>query len=103
MTQAWIPNPVRREVSISAAGTCHHCGLTASTVKVDRWSIPRFYDSDGIPYELDHLIPRSEGGATTVENVVLSCRTCNRSRKRVTRVHQEALDSLVEAIGRSGS
>ncbi len=30
--------------------------------------------------QLDHLIPRSRGGADSADNAVLSCRTCNSSR-----------------------
>lgn len=29
------------------------------------------------PLEVDHLIPRSKGGANGLENLALSCRSCN--------------------------
>jgi hypothetical protein len=33
----------------------------------------------------EHLIPRSEGGATNVENIAAACRYCNSTRARAKR------------------
>lgn len=42
-------------------------------------------DADGGKYlEYDHILPRSEGGTNTVENIQLLCRMCN--LKKGTRV-----------------
>lgn len=30
--------------------------------------------------EMDHIVPESRGGATTVSNITLACRRCNRSK-----------------------
>jgi 5-methylcytosine-specific restriction endonuclease McrA len=43
-------------------GVCHHCG-----VKVEKG-------------EIDHLHPWSRGGTDEPDNLVLSCRSCNRSK-----------------------
>jgi 5-methylcytosine-specific restriction endonuclease McrA len=33
---------------------------------------------------LDHLTPKSEGGADVVENLVLACRSCNSARRNLS-------------------
>jgi hypothetical protein len=30
-----------------------------------------------LPFEVEHITPRSHGGATTEDNLALSCRSCN--------------------------
>jgi 5-methylcytosine-specific restriction endonuclease McrA len=51
------------EKYISQDGCCHWCG-----VKV------------GLKFEIDHVIPISRGGHDTIENIVISCGKCNRSK-----------------------
>lgn len=33
------------------------------------------------PFEIDHVIPRIRGGENVLENVCVSCRFCNRSKR----------------------
>jgi hypothetical protein len=33
------------------------------------------------PFEVDHIIPRAKGGENTLENVIVSCRSCNRAKR----------------------
>jgi 5-methylcytosine-specific restriction endonuclease McrA len=33
------------------------------------------------PFEVDHVVPRIKGGENILENVVVACRRCNRSKK----------------------
>jgi len=54
-------NLARRAVFARDAWKCQYCGGLAETV--------------------DHLVPRSRGGAHSWENVVAACKKCN-SRKR---------------------
>mgnify|MGYP000945518126 CR=1 FL=1 len=51
----------RQNVFLRDENTCQYCGRT----------LPRSQ------LNLDHVIPRSQGGATTWENVVCSCIACN--------------------------
>ena len=60
-TKAKIPKAIRRAVLSRDNATCLECGSTQSPC-------------------LDHIIPESKGGETTVENLRVLCRTCN-SRK----------------------
>ncbi|MEW6614005.1 MAG: HNH endonuclease [Thermodesulfobacteriota bacterium] len=57
---------------------CRHCGekgelfFDGNTLKV----VDRYHNS----YEIDHIVPRSYGGLTEEDNLVLSCRECNRKK-----------------------
>lgn len=83
-----IPSEARRAVAIKYGcfpGStkdvgCYFCGLPG---KIHWWN-----RSDGKPsawvvfdLELDHLHPEVDGGANSAENLVLSCRSCNRGRR----------------------
>ena len=54
----------RRNIYARDGSTCQYCGKTGASSE----------------FNLDHVIPRSQGGKTTWENVVCSCVKCN-SRK----------------------
>lgn len=94
--QIWIPNPIRREVSLKSKGICYKCGVKATSATLDRWKIPKFFLNE-IPFEIDHIIELSKGGETTVKNLAISCRSCNRKRDKIenSKAHE-----LVEKINR---
>ena len=46
---------------------CVYCGATAET--------------SGAHLHLDHLTPKSQGGADVATNLVLACRSCNSARQ----------------------
>jgi 5-methylcytosine-specific restriction endonuclease McrA len=60
---------------------------------LDQWGIPRFYE-DKISFEFDHKLPEMFGGKTVLDNIVLSCRKCNRSRSRLTEQEINELEEL---------
>lgn len=37
--------------------------------------------ASGIKPEIDHVVPKSKGGLSTIDNLVLSCRRCNQKKK----------------------
>jgi hypothetical protein len=41
----------------------------------------------GVTFEVDHIVPRSAGGKTSLGNLCLSCPTCN--RHKAARTHAE--------------
>lgn len=55
-----IPASVRS--AVLSEGACAYCG------------------SDAGPFEIDHIYPWSRGGTNDRENLILSCRPCNRSK-----------------------
>ena len=57
----YIPDLVRQEVLERDGYKCKKCGS------------PSYL-------ELDHIIPRARGGATSVRNLQVLCRSCNRKK-----------------------
>lgn len=83
-----IPREARRALAVkygcqpgeTMQVTCYFCGMPG---RIHWWNL-----SDGRPsswvvfdLEIDHLEPEAIGGANSAENLVLSCRTCNRGRR----------------------
>ena len=75
------------------SSTCQYCGKVG--VFMMRFGKPAvlenpkninlsgmdFYNgSDVIKFEIDHIIPVIQGGMNIVDNLILSCRKCNRSK-----------------------
>jgi len=73
--------------------TCQYCGKQGEFI--NRYGKPtvvenpngidlqarEFYNGlDVIPFQIDHIIPISQGGQNTEDNLVLSCRHCNLSK-----------------------
>ena len=48
-----------------SAARCHICGLSAR---------------EGDPWQVDHIVPASRGGASTLDNLALAHASCNRRR-----------------------
>lgn len=63
MTSPRIPVDLRRRVAEQARFRCGYCLAREAVI--------------GRPMELDHLFPRSLGGATTEDNLWLACSLCN--------------------------
>jgi hypothetical protein len=58
----YIPQKLRQQVAERAAYRCEYCQAQRKVVMY---------------LEYDHIIPKSAGGKTTLENLALACRTCN--------------------------
>jgi hypothetical protein len=57
-----IPSNVRQAVLDRDDYICRYCGRRSQTI------------------EVDHVIPVSQGGTSTLDNLVTACRTCNRKK-----------------------
>ncbi len=66
MTPAKIPADLRQLVSDRAQGRCEYCLL--------------HQDFSIYTHEVDHIIAQKHGGPTTVDNLALSCLSCNRHK-----------------------
>lgn len=67
-----IPAVLRRKVVERANGFCEYCRSNSD-----------FSDS---PFDVEHIVPISEGGKTAIENLAFSCHGCNlyKSNKTAT-------------------
>lgn len=97
-TTTWIPNPIRRDLSIRSKGLCEMCKEKAKSFKQDRWGILRFYDQDAKSFEVDHILPIYKGGKTDMGNLRLVCRKCNRSRKRKTEEYEQVTNEIIKSF-----
>lgn len=61
-----IPDDLTKQAFDREEGRCYYCGLDMLSSLSLFWS-----------YEIDHVVARSENGPNTIDNVVLSCRSCN--------------------------
>jgi len=72
-----VPTSLRRRVATRASGCCAYCRSSERLM--------------GIAFEIDHIVPRSAGGATDFDNLCLSCPACN--RHKATRIQAVDPDS----------
>jgi len=61
---AYVPVDLQQEVRAQFANCCAYC-RTAEELTV-------------VTFEFEHIVPRSSGGETVLENLCLACPTCNR-------------------------
>lgn len=84
-----IPAATRRAVALAAGGVpgktvpafCSHCGAPGGIY----WPSNVRRKTPGawvalIDLEFDHVVPEFRGGSNDPENIVLSCRPCNRRK-----------------------
>lgn len=81
MTSGSIPALVRRRVVERASGLCEYCRSPQRL--------------SPITFELDHVVPRSSGGATDFDNLCLACGTCNGAKHARTRARDPKSRRLV--------
>lgn len=62
----YIPNALRRMVIERASGCCEYCLLSQ--------------EDSFLPHEVDHITSEKHRGATTDDNLCLSCFDCNRHK-----------------------
>ena len=65
ISKAIIPNTLRFDILKRDNFTCQYCGGKPPEVTL----------------EIDHIIPRSEGGETKLDNLITSCRKCNSGKR----------------------
>lgn len=68
-----VPQALRQPVNERARWRCEYCQTQQIVV---------------VEMEIDHIVPVSAGGATTMENLCLSCISCNAAKS----VHQDGID-----------
>jgi hypothetical protein len=61
-----VPEPIRQQVSQRANKLCEYCHAC------EQWQYVRF--------TVDHIIPLTQGGQDTLDNLALACFHCNRKK-----------------------
>jgi HNH endonuclease len=79
---AYISVELQRQIRNRFANCCAYC-LTAELLTATT-------------FEFEHIIPRSTGGETILENLCLSCPSCNRYKAN----RQSIIDSVTEEAAR---
>ena len=77
-----IPSKLKSQVVLRDKGICQICGKQGEIVDLG-WEIKTYenrHHSYRCTFEIDHIIPESKGGKTTLDNLQLLCRHCNRSK-----------------------
>src|SRR5262245_3208287 len=62
-----VPDSLRYQILKASGGRCALCGIS----------------KDERPIDVDHIIPRSRGGKTVLENLQALCSKCNRSKRNL--------------------
>lgn len=63
MATVHIPKALREQVRQRAGDRCEYC-------RTPTWLT-------GLQHEIDHIVPRAQGGSTTLDNLCLACPACN--------------------------
>ena len=61
-----VSDEVRRRVAARAGWVCEYCLLPE--------------EHSGYPHQVDHIVSRKHGGASTEDNLALACVACNRNK-----------------------
>ena len=77
---------LRRIVEQRAKGRCEYCRSLA------KYSTQRF--------SLEHIIPRSQGGATSLDNLALACQGCNNHKYNKTQSDDPVTNQPAELFHR---
>ena len=61
-----------------------------------------YCDADNVDLNLDHIIPKSRGGSSSLSNLVLSCYECNLIKGNLLphEIHDKMLSEKVKALRR---
>ena len=76
--QRFIPVEMKIAIIDRDNYKCCECGKYISTERDAR----RLVKQGSGMYHIDHIVPVNQGGRATMENLRLTCPTCNRTRKR---------------------
>jgi 5-methylcytosine-specific restriction endonuclease McrA len=81
MTDTHVPSELRRLVTGRASNCCEYCRY------------PGLYSAQAL--SIDHIVPRTSGGATLEDNLALSCHGCNGHKAALTTATDPVTGSTV--------
>ena len=79
MSDTYIPTRWRDEIAARANSNCEYC-------RVQSWFTG--------PFSIDHIVPASKNGTTTMDNLAFACLACNLAKSDRT----ESLDPLTGVL-----
>jgi hypothetical protein len=82
MSEGRVPAALKRQVEERAAGRCEYCRSPAS------------FSSQ--PFSVEHIVPKSRGGASVAENLALACQGCNNHKYDKIEVRDPASGDVVQ-------
>lgn len=77
--KARIPIHLRRAVLSRDNGTCQYCGKVGEPGHYPDKVFEIIHKKE-VAFEIDHITPEFNGGKTIIDNLLLSCRKCNRAK-----------------------
>lgn len=80
MSSGYVPVSLRKRLRAISDRRCSYC-RSSETLQ-------------GIPLEVEHIIPREKDGKTTLSNLCFACHRCNQFKSN----HIEALDDITGKI-----
>lgn len=86
----FVPIDMKAQIIERDGFKCKICGKFVTTCR----DAKRFVKLGTGMYHIDHIVPCSQGGRATYENLQLTCPTCNLSRKR-----RFTFDEIVAFVG----
>ena len=77
-----LPREMKRLIIKRDECRCKICGKQGLLPSPEAFIV--IDPEDNTPFEIDHIIPRTQGGSDGADNLRLTCRKCNRARGNVT-------------------
>lgn len=75
----FVPLSLKKEIVERDGFKCCICKKYLCTLPIDS---ERFVKMGAGLFDIDHIVPVNQGGRATLENLRLTCRHCNRARKK---------------------
>lgn len=74
----------RQIVVARAGGACEYCRLLEAAT--------------GVTFHVEHVLPRAQGGNTTLANLALSCPGCNQGLREMRMLDRKLSDAFLKVL-----
>lgn len=81
MSQYYVPTDLREQLFAADDRRCAYCHTTEANT--------------GQPMTIDHIVPQTQGGPTTFDNLCFACRRCNEFKGSVTTARDPLTGEIV--------
>jgi len=94
----WITNEVRNGVAKRDRGVCQYCGKKAKKAYINGRGVIMFTDEKKRAFHIAHRVSVADGGKHTMDNLMLSCHTCNLSSAKKKTANDSRVKKLLKEI-----